>query len=117
MEDKDCIFCKIVKGEIPSNKVYEGENFIGILDINPKAEGHSLIISKKHYRNLLDISTDLGNEIISAFKEIALKLKEEGKAEGFNLVVNNEPDAGQVIMHAHLHVIPRKRGDGLRGIV
>lgn len=117
MANDDCIFCKIVKGEIPCTKVYEDDSFIGILDVKPKAEGHTLIISKKHYRNLLDMPSTLGNEIFSIAKEIALKLIKEGKGEGFNLIVNNESSAGQVVMHTHLHIIPRKTGDGLKGIV
>ncbi len=110
---EDCIFCKIVKGEIPSNKVYEDDNFIGFLDINPKAEGHTIIIPKKHFRNLIDMPASLGNEMIEAIKNVSLKLIDEGKAEGFNMVINNEPAAGQVVFHVHAHILPRKKDDGL----
>ncbi len=117
MEDKDCIFCKIIRGEILSEKVYEDDNFIGILDIHPKAEGHTLIIPKKHFGNLLDMPSTLSCELMDAVKSVALNLIKNKKAEGFNLIVNNGETAGQVVHHAHLHIIPRKAGDGLKSMV
>ena len=116
MEDNDCIFCKIIAGEIPSKKVYEDDNFIGILDINPVAEGKTLLISKKHYKTLLDMPSSLGNEMLDAIKKISLKLIDEGKAEGFNILINNFEVAGQVVPHTHIHILPRKKGDGLKGM-
>lgn len=115
--NKNCLFCRIIKGEINSKNVYEDENFIGILDKDPIAEGHTLVISKKHFRNLLDMPNTLGNELIDAIKKISLKLIDEGKAEGVNVVSNNEPVSGQVIFHTHIHIIPRKKGDELKSIV
>ncbi|MEK6860090.1 MAG: HIT family protein [Nanoarchaeota archaeon] len=118
MEDeKNCIFCKIARGEIPCSKVYEDDNFIAILDVHPKAEGHTLIIPKKHFRNLLDMPASLGNEMLEAVKNVALDLIKQKKCEGFNLIINNEPAAGQVVFHAHIHILPRKKGDGLRMLV
>lgn len=116
--EKDCIFCKVVKGEIPSTKTYEDDNFIGILDIHPKAPGHTVIIPKKHFRTIVDMPSSLGNEMLDAIKGVGLKLIKEGKNEvqGFNVFVNNEPVAGQVVMHAHIHVVPRKPGDGLKSM-
>ena len=111
---EDCIFCKIVNGEIETSKVYEDKNFIGILDENPKAEGHTLIIPKKHFRNLLDMPNTLGNEMLEAIKKVSLKLIDEGKAEGINVISNNEAVAGQIIFHTHIHIIPRKKNDGLK---
>lgn len=127
-EEKECIFCKIVRGEIKSKIVYSDDNFIAFLDINPKADGHTVIIPKKHFRNLLDMPASLGNEMLDAVKNVALELIKSGKGKagslssdnevsGFNLIVNNEPAAGQVVFHAHLHVIPRKKDDGLRMLV
>jgi len=117
MEEKnECIFCKIVNGEAPSTKVYEDDNFIGILDINQVAEGKTLLIPKKHYKTLLDMPNSLGNEMLEGVKKIALKLIDEGKAEGFNLLMNNFGVAGQVVPHAHIHILPRKKGDGLKGM-
>lgn len=112
--ENDCIFCKIVKGEIPAKKVYEDDNFIGFLDINQATPGKTLLIPKKHYKTLLDIPNSLGNEMLEAIKKIALKLIEEGKAEGFNLMMNNFEVGGQIVPHAHVHVLPRKSGDGIK---
>jgi histidine triad (HIT) family protein len=108
----DCIFCKIVDGEIPSEKILETDNFIVIKDVNPKVEGHTLVIPKKHYSTLLDVPAPLLGEFLEAAKEASLKLIDETKAEGFNLVMNNYEVAGQVVDHAHIHILPRKKGDG-----
>jgi len=110
---EDCIFCKIGKGEIKSDFVYEDDNFFGVLDINPKAEGHTLIISKKHYKTLLDMPASLGIELIDAIKSVGLKLIKDGFGEGFNIIINNGEVAGQVVHHLHCHIIPRKKGDGM----
>ena len=115
--NKNCLFCRIVKGEVNSKKIYDDENFIGILDKNPVVDGHTIIISKKHFRNLLDLPNTLGNELLEAIKKISLKLIDEGKAEGVNVISNNESVSGQVIFHTHVHVIPRKKGDGLKSII
>ena len=111
---EDCIFCKIARGEIKSEKILETDNFFAIKDINPKTKGHSLIISKKHYNSLLDVPASLLGEFLEAGKELALKLLKEEKAEGFNLVINNYKVAGQLVPHVHLHILPRKRDDGFR---
>jgi len=106
---KDCIFCKIVKKEIPVKIIEESENFIAIPDKNPKVDGHALIISKKHFINILDMPALLGDELLSLIKKIALKYKSD-----FNIVVNTGKEAGQIIFHFHLHLIPRSRDDGFR---
>ena len=111
-----CIFCKIIKGEIESKKVYEDDNFFGILDANPKAEGHTLIMPKQHFKTILDMPNSLGNEMLEAVKKVALDLIQQGKAEGFNLVVNTNKAGGQLVDHVHVHIIPRKEGDGLKMI-
>jgi histidine triad (HIT) family protein len=109
----DCIFCKIAKGEIKNDFVYNDDNFFGVFAINPKTEGHILIISKKHYKTLLDMPASLGSELLDAVKSVGLKLIKDGFGEGFNLIINNGEVAGQVIHHLHVHIIPRKKGDGL----
>ena len=111
---ENCIFCKIVKEEIESEKVYGDDNFIGILDIDPKAEGHTLIIPKNHYATLLDMPNSLGNEFIEAIKKVALKLIDEKKAEGFNVLINNFEIGGQLVPHLHAHIIPRKKDDRIQ---
>ena len=118
MEDeiKNCIFCKIIRGEIPSTKTYEDDNFIGILDIHPKTDGHTVIIPKKHFKSLLDMPSTIGNELLEAIKEVGLGLIKDGKGEAFNVIVNNGETAGQVVMHSHIHIVPRKKGDGLKSM-
>jgi len=116
MKNKDCIFCKIVQGKISTKKVKETNNFIAILDANQKTEGHTLIIPKKHFVTLLDIPNKLGEELLKLTKEIASDILEKKHGDGFNVVMNNLQCAGQVVMHAHIHVLPRKEGDGLRMI-
>ena len=111
-----CVFCKIVKGEAKSEKVYEDDNFLGFLDIKQVAEGKTILIPKKHYKTILDMPSSLGDEMLDAIKKIALKLIDEGKAEGFNLLVNVYEVAGQVVPHFHIHILPRKKGDGLKGM-
>jgi histidine triad (HIT) family protein len=117
MENNDCIFCKLVNGEIPCNKVYENKNFIAFLDIHPKAKGHTLIVPKNHYTLLLDMPSSLGAELMDAVKKIILNISKENKAEGFNVIINGNKAGGQVVMHTHVHVIPRKSEDGLQGLV
>ena len=108
---EDCIFCKIAKGNIPSNKIYENENFFSVADRNPIVDGHSLIISKKHFITILDLPSSLGTELLDCIKKTAIKLMKEKNASGFNVVNNNFESAGQVVKHIHFHIIPRKDGD------
>ncbi|MEK6889108.1 MAG: HIT domain-containing protein [Nanoarchaeota archaeon] len=110
----NCVFCKIVGGKIKSEKIGESDNFIAIKDAHPAVEGHTLIIPKKHMVTLLDIPNKLGNELLEFEKKIAGKLMEDKKGDGFNIIMNNLSCAGQVVMHAHIHVIPRKEEDGIR---
>lgn len=114
--EKDCIFCKIIRGELKSKKVAESNSFIALLDIHPKSEGHTLIIPKKHYVTLLDMSNKLGEEMLAFCKQVASQLLDSKKGDGFNLIMNNLAPAGQVVQHAHLHIIPRKEGDGLKSM-
>jgi histidine triad (HIT) family protein len=109
---EECIFCKIAKGEIPIEKILETERFVVFKDSNPKVPGHSLVIPKEHYKTLLDIPDSLMGEFLETAKEAAFKLIKETGAEGFNLIMNNYEVAGQVVPHAHLHILPRKKNDG-----
>lgn len=107
---EDCIFCKIVRGEIPCDKILEDENFIVIKDINPKVTNHSLVISREHYEKFSDIPSELYKKLLDTVKKATEKLE----VNDFNLVVNNGKSAGQLISHAHLHILPRKEGDGFK---
>ena len=108
---EDCIFCKIIKGEIPSRTVYEDEIIKVIMNINPNTDGHLIIIPKKHYENLFDIDQSIINHSIDIIKEkLYPKLKADLKADGLTIAQNNY--YGQEIKHYHLHLIPRYEGDG-----
>ena len=113
MEDKKCIFCKIVKGKVKGEKVRESDNFFAFLDANPKVEGHTLVVPKKHFVTLLDIPDKLGEEMLNFIKKVSSDILEKKKGDGFNIVMNNLKCAGQVVTHAHIHIIPRKEGDGM----
>ncbi len=109
----DCIFCKIANKN-SEKKIYENDNFFSVLDVNPLVDGHSLIISKNHFKTILDIQDSLGSELLDCIKKTALKLIEEKNIGGFNIVNNNFEAAEQIVPHVHFHLIPRKKGDGLK---
>ena len=110
---ENCIFCKIISGEIPSAKIYEDEKVFAFLELNPLAKGHTLLIPKKHAQDIFDISQEDLKDIIAAAQKISLKLKETFGAEGVNLVQRSGKAAEQGVFHFHLHIIPRKIGDGI----
>lgn len=112
MVDNDCIFCKIIKGEIPSCKVYENDRFLAFLDIRPITQGHTLVIPKDHVRNALDSSDDLNAEMYKLATRIAKSIKKALNADGINLMQNNEPSSGQEVFHSHIHIVPRHENDG-----
>lgn len=111
--NNDCIFCKIIKGEIPSFTVYEDETFKVILDRFPAAPGHVLIIPKAHYSDIFELSEEVAMKLYPLAQKIATRVKEVTGAEGINIVQNNGAVAGQSVYHFHLHIIPRKAGDGI----
>ena len=104
----DCLFCKIINNEIPSYKVYEDENVLCFLDINPKSMGHTLIIPKKHFKDINDIDMDYLLKINEISKKIVGLLNEKLKPDGIQLVQNNGNI--QEVKHYHLHVIPNYIG-------
>lgn len=110
----DCIFCKIVRNEIPAVKLYENEKAVAFLDANPNNHGHTLVIPKEHFRNIFDISDDAMIGVATLLKKLATAVKDGMEAEGINIAMNNEPVAGQVVFHAHIHIIPRHKDDGLK---
>ena len=110
---QECIFCKIVNGEIPCAKVYTGDSVLAFLDIAPISEGHTLIIPKTHYPTLWDLPQDLAAEMQRALQEVGTAVFQVTGATGLNVVMNNYQAAGQVVPHAHWHLIPRREGDGL----
>lgn len=106
-----CIFCKIVNGEIPSYKIYEDDNFLAFLDISQTTKGHTLVVPKKHFDNLLTMDSDVLEMMLPLVKKLALSIKEATNALGFNILNNCGEIAGQSVMHFHIHIIPRYEND------
>ena len=106
----DCIFCKIVAGDIPCDKILESDDFIVIADANPKVEEHMLVIPRKHCKDFMDLDSELYVGLLEVVREAVLKIG----CKDFNLVVNNGKNSGQVVGHLHLHILPRAEGDGFR---
>ena len=106
----DCIFCKIIKGEIPSNKVYEDEEILAFRDINPVAPTHILVIPKKHIEYVTDLKEEDEALVGKIYRVINKIAKQEGIDEsGFRIVVNCKEDGGQEVMHLHFHIIGGKK--------
>ena len=108
---KECIFCKIAKGEIPSATLYEDEEFRVILDLGPANKGHALVLPKAHYENLYDLPDEMAAHAMILAKKIATKMKGILNCDGYNLVHNNGEAAGQTVFHFHMHLIPRYTDD------
>jgi histidine triad (HIT) family protein len=111
MNDKNCIFCQIVKKKLPSKIIFENEMNLAFLDIFPIFRGHTIVIPKNHYQNLEDIPEKELTEIYKTVKELAIKIRSKLAIDGYNILQNNFEAAGQVIKHFHVHIIPRKKND------
>ena len=109
----NCLFCKIVAGEIPCYKIYEDDEVLAFLDISNDPEGHTLVIPKKHSENLVDTDSDTFAYTLQIAQEIAQHYVNIGCADGINIYINSGSDAGQEVMHLHIHILPRKQGDGI----
>ncbi len=110
----DCIFCKIIKKEIPCFKVYEDDFVLAFLDISPVNAGHVLVIPKKHFSNYEEIDEESLAKVYAVVKKIGTALKVGLGISAYNTMVNNDPIAGQIIPHFHVHIIPRNKKDGLK---
>jgi histidine triad (HIT) family protein len=111
---QDCIFCKIAGKEVPSEIVFESDSAVAFLDIRPINLGHTLVVPKHHFTNILDAPEGAMEGMIAAAKQIAPALMNSVKADGISIEMSSNAAAGQVIMHAHLHIIPRFKDDGLQ---
>lgn len=111
---QDCLFCKIVRGEIPSHKVYEDNETLAFLDIHPSSTGHTLIVPKAHATNIFDITPESWGAVAETARVVSKVLERALEADGINLMMNNREHAGQVIDHPHIHLIPRFKNDGLK---
>jgi len=107
----NCIFCAIAAGEIPSFKVYEDDDVLAYLDINPFSKGHTLVIPKEHSTGLLATDDAKLAVVIARVKKVAAHLKEKLGCDGFNILQNNGEAAGQTVFHLHFHIVPRWNGD------
>jgi len=110
----DCIFCKIAKGEILCDKNYEDNHFLAFLDINPVNFGHTLLIPKKHYENILDAPKDILSRMLGVTSKLSDSVKKVTNCDGFEICINNGKASGQIVPHLHLHIIPRFFNDKLR---
>ncbi|SES62102.1 histidine triad (HIT) family protein [Methanococcoides vulcani] len=108
----ECLFCNIIKGEIPSYKVYEDEVAYAFLDINPCARGHTVVVPKAHYENFTEMPAEEAGALFATVRMIARLVEDAVSADGSNIGLNNKPAAGQLVPHVHVHIIPRSEGDG-----
>lgn len=111
MKETNCIFCKILEGEIPSVTVYEDDAFKAILDVNPAAKGHVIILPKNHAANIFELPDEDASQIMVVAKKIATALMKAYRCDGVNILQNNGEAAGQTVFHLHVHVIPRYKED------
>ena len=107
MHEKDCIFCKIAAGELPSAKVYEDDHVLAFMDIGQVTKGHTLIIPKTHTKNIYETPPEVAQEVFSRVPQIANAIKEAFNPAGLNVLSNTEAAAGQTVFHLHVHLIPR----------
>lgn len=109
-----CLFCKIVSNEVPSTKVYEDDYVLAFLDIHPVNIGHTLVVPKAHHANLYDTPDETLARMVAVARKLSVAIKEALGADGINIEMNNDPVAGQIIFHTHLHIVPRFEGDGFK---
>ena len=110
----DCIFCKIVNGELPTAKVYEDDSQIAFLDIFPASRGHTLLIPKKHHENIFDAREEVAKAVYPTLSLLAKAVRTATGCDGINIVQNNNAAAGQVVFHSHIHLIPRYENDEIK---
>ena len=109
----DCIFCKMVSGQVPVTKIYEDEIVLAFLDIGPVSDGHTLVIPKQHFEKLHDCPPQLLGQVGSCLGRIARAVAVAMNSDGYNVLCNNGRAAGQLVEHLHFHIIPRNSGDGV----
>lgn len=113
MSAQDCIFCKIIAGQIPCNRIYEDDSVLAFLDIGPVSDGHVLLIPKEHFEAIDQCSEQAVTAMSSCVGKIAKAVVSAMDAEGYNVLCNNGRAAGQLVDHVHFHIIPRNAGDGV----
>lgn len=108
----ECIFCKIVRGEVGAVKVFEDSETMAFLDIHPNSRGHVLVIPKDHFENIYSLPAETAARVMITVQKLSVAIKNAVDADGINIVINNESAAGQLIWHSHTHIIPRYNDDG-----
>jgi len=108
----DCLFCKIVRGDIPCEKIHETAYTLAFLDINPVSRGHTMVVLKEHKQNLTQLNQEELMKLFSAVKQATKRIQAGLDPDGFNIGLNQGQVAGQAIAHLHVHIIPRYLGDG-----
>jgi histidine triad (HIT) family protein len=111
-EEKDCIFCRIVAGDVPCTEIIETTRVLSFLDISPINKGHALVVPKRHAQTLLELNQEELHGSIFMVQRVARSVVRATDADGFNVLQNNSEVAGQEVPHVHFHVIPRFEGDG-----
>ncbi len=111
--DNDCIFCKIANGEIPSNKIYEDDYFLVMLDINPASNGHAVLLPKTHAANIYELPDEYLEKALKVAAKCAAAIKKATNCDGINILQNNGEVAGQTVFHFHIHIIPRYVNDSV----
>lgn len=111
--DDNCIFCKLANGKIPTNSIYEDEDFNVIMDTSPASRGHAIILPKNHAANLFELAEEDASKIMLVAKKCAIAMKKTLKFDGFNVLQNNGEIAGQTVFHLHVHLIPRYENDNI----
>jgi len=110
--DPNCVFCKILAGTIPANKVYEDEHVLAFLDIQPLADGHAMVIPRGHWRMVEDLPASEVAVLFQAVQRVSQAVRDATGALSTTVGINNGPEAGQVVPHVHVHIVPRHTGDG-----
>lgn len=110
---ENCVFCKIISGEFSSRKIYEDEFTLAFLDISKDVDGHILVVPKKHVKNILDCDNETLSRVFDTVKKVSNHLVENCGYDGVNLLNANDESAGQTVFHLHIHIIPRKKEDGM----
>ncbi len=113
MSADDCIFCKMVAGQIPVTKIYEDDVVLSFLDIGPVSDGHTLVIPKRHFEKLHQCPAEILGRVASCLGNIAKAVAAAMNSDGYNVLCNNGRAAGQLVEHLHFHIIPRNTGDGV----
>lgn len=108
-----CVFCKIVRGELPCFKISENESALAFLDIHPANPGHTLVIPKRHAENVFETTPEEWRAMSDLVHTLAIAVEKATGADGLNIKMNNREHGGQDVMHAHVHIVPRFRGDGV----